>query len=225
MLCFSHSSYHQKAALHRSLRTLDQKSPWRVPQHEASGAQKATVLSEEVHQLLNSAKMKTFDDQKRTELVFRHVTMFFIVFVCLVFFPSVFSLTWMIPKCKWVFWNCAIFDVVLRHKMQLQGLIVETGKGYLAPNMPHGSGDCIPRKLPNQTHPSLDPDPTKFPTYLFPQSRKLHTHIMIPGRDRSEGHPALRTYSSSKETPMIASVPLHCWKRSLLVLRYQSRTQ
>lgn len=48
------------------------------------------MLSEEVHQLLNSAKMKTFDDQKRTELVFRHVTMFFIVFVCLVFFPSVF---------------------------------------------------------------------------------------------------------------------------------------
>ena len=29
-----------------------------------------------------------------------------------------FSLTWIISECKLVFWNCAIFDVVLRHKMQ-----------------------------------------------------------------------------------------------------------
>lgn len=170
-------------------------------------------------------KWKPLMIRKEQNLCFDMLRCFLLFLFAWFFFQVFFSLTWMIPKCKWVFWNCAIFDVVLRHKMQLQGLIVETGKGYLAPNMPHGSGDCIPRKLPNQTHPSLDPDPTKFPTYLFPQSRKLHTHIMIPGRDRSEGHPALRTYSSSKETPMIASVPLHCWKRSLLVLRYQSRTQ
>lgn len=47
--------------------------------------------------------------------------------------------------------------------MQLQGLIVETGKGYLAPNMPDGSGDCIPRKLPNQTPPSLGCGPRTPP--------------------------------------------------------------
>lgn len=125
-------------------------------------------------------KWKPLMIRKEQNLCFDMLRCFLLFLFAWFFFQVFFSLTWMIPKCKWVFWNCAIFDVVLRHKMQLQGLIVETGKGYLAPNMPDGSGDCIPRKLPNQTPPSLgcldvDPGPTKFPTYF----RNLANCILI----------------------------------------------
>ena len=46
----------------------------------------------------------------------------------------------------------------------------------------------------------VDPGPHQIP-HLFPQSRKLHTHIMIPGRDRSEGHPALKNIFIKQRDP------------------------
>ena len=75
---------------------------------------------------------------------------------CLFFFQVFLFSDMNDSECK-----LAIFDVVLRHKMQLQGLIVETGKGYLAPNMPHRSRDCIPRNISCVVHSSqTKPNPS-----------------------------------------------------------------
>ncbi len=108
--------------------------------------------------------------------------------------------------------------------VQLRGLIVETGKGYLAPNMPNvGSGDIlfehqimtspyIPRNLScllgfhvvhsSQTIPNphtLGCGPPQIPQgYL---AKCVQTHIMIPGQNRSEGHPAVRKHPHQAKRP------------------------
>ena len=110
-----------------------------------------------------------------------------------------FSLTWIISECKLVFWNCAIFDVVLRHKMQ-------TSRPHCRDwqRIPCSKHATWKRRLHTQEAPKPNPpqpwmwtpDPTKFLTYF----RNL-ANIMIPGRDRSEGHPALKNIFIKQRDP------------------------